>query len=42
VDSVSIRGATFDDAAAICTIYREQGQLDGRWVDVIVMEQLLG
>lgn len=22
-------------------IYREQGQLDGRWVDVIVMEQLL-
>ena len=23
-------------------IYREQGQLDGRWVDVIVMERLLG
>jgi phosphinothricin acetyltransferase len=22
-------------------IYREQGMLDGRWVDVIVMEQLL-
>jgi phosphinothricin acetyltransferase len=23
-------------------IYHEQGQLDGRWVDVIVMEKLLG
>jgi L-amino acid N-acyltransferase YncA len=23
-------------------IYREQGQLDGRWVDVIIMEKLLG
>jgi phosphinothricin acetyltransferase len=23
-------------------IYREQGQLDGRWVDTIVMERLLG
>ena len=23
-------------------IYREQGMLDGRWVDVIVMEKLLG
>lgn len=23
-------------------IYREQGQLDGRWVDVMVMEKLLG
>ena len=23
-------------------IYREQGQLDGRWVDVILMEKLLG
>lgn len=22
--------------------YREQGQLDGRWVDVVVMERLLG
>jgi L-amino acid N-acyltransferase YncA len=22
-------------------VYREQGQLDGRWVDVIVMEQIL-
>jgi phosphinothricin acetyltransferase len=22
-------------------VYREQGQLDGRWVDVIVMEKLL-
>ena len=22
-------------------IYREQGQLDGRWVDVVVMEKLL-
>jgi phosphinothricin acetyltransferase len=22
--------------------YREQGQLDGRWVDVIVMEKILG
>lgn len=23
-------------------IYREQGVLDGRWVDVIVIEQILG
>jgi L-amino acid N-acyltransferase YncA len=23
-------------------IYREQGMLDGRWVDVIVMEKILG
>jgi phosphinothricin acetyltransferase len=23
-------------------IYREQGQLDGGWVDVIVMERILG
>lgn len=23
-------------------IYQEQGQLDGRWVDVVVMERLLG
>lgn len=22
-------------------VYREQGQLDGRWVDVVIMEQLL-
>jgi L-amino acid N-acyltransferase YncA len=22
--------------------YREQGCLDGRWVDVIIMEQILG
>jgi phosphinothricin acetyltransferase len=22
-------------------VYREQGQLDGRWVDVIIMEKLL-
>jgi phosphinothricin acetyltransferase len=22
-------------------VYREQGQLDGRWVDVLVMERLL-
>jgi phosphinothricin acetyltransferase len=27
---------------AVVGIYREQGQLDGRWVDVIVMEKLLG
>ncbi len=23
------------------SVYREQGQLDGRWVDVLVMEKLL-
>ena len=23
-------------------IYREQGQLDGQWVDVVIMEKLLG
>ncbi len=23
-------------------VYREQGLLDGRWVDVVVMERLLG
>jgi phosphinothricin acetyltransferase len=23
-------------------VYKEQGQLDGRWVDVILMEKLLG
>jgi L-amino acid N-acyltransferase YncA len=22
-------------------VYHEQGQLDGRWVDVLIMEQLL-
>jgi phosphinothricin acetyltransferase len=22
-------------------VYREQGQLDGRWVDVVIMEKLL-
>jgi len=22
-------------------VYREQGQLDGRWVDVLVMEKIL-
>jgi len=22
-------------------VYREQGRLDGRWVDVVVMEQIL-
>lgn len=22
-------------------VYREQGRLDGRWVDVLIMEQLL-
>jgi len=42
-----IRAATLDDAAAICAIFRtvgvytEQGQIDGRWVDTVVMEKLL-
>jgi L-amino acid N-acyltransferase YncA len=22
-------------------VYREQGQLDGRWVDILIMEKLL-
>jgi L-amino acid N-acyltransferase YncA len=49
VVSYRVRLATVDDAAAIYAkhgfrtvgIYEEQGQLDGRWVDTIVMEGLL-
>jgi len=30
------------DGASHVVIYRKQGMLDGRWVDVIVMDKILG
>jgi RimJ/RimL family protein N-acetyltransferase len=39
----NVQGMALYERAGFRTvgIYREQGQLDGKWVDVIVMERLL-
>ena len=39
----NVAGMTLYGAAGFTTVgvYREQGRLDGRWVDVVIMERLL-